>query len=199
MAGVREERKRATRVRILDAAADLLAEHGYRALSTLSVQRAAGVSRGALLHHFPTLGALIGELVGHLVTRNEAAVREAAAGLDHGADPALRALTALYESMARPAAQAEFELWAAARTDPALAEALRTAERKAGRDLRRVVDALFGPDVVAHPRYPDVRDLTIAILRGTAISRPLRSSERAATATIGRWAEAMTVLLGQNS
>ncbi|BDT94718.1 TetR family transcriptional regulator [Nocardia sputorum] len=199
MAGVREERKRATRVRILDAAADLLAEHGYRELSTLSVQRAAGVSRGALLHHFPTLGALIGELVGHLVARNEAAVREAAAGLDHGADPVLRALTALYESMARPAAQAEFELWAAARTDPALAEALRTAERNAGRDLRRVVDALFGPDVVAHPRYPDVRDLTIAILRGTAISRPLRSSERAATATIGRWAEAMTVLLAQNS
>ncbi|BDU02032.1 TetR/AcrR family transcriptional regulator [Nocardia sputorum] len=199
MAGVREERKRATRVRILDAAADLLAEHGYRELSTLSVQRAAGVSRGALLHHFPTLGALIGELVGHLVARNEAAVREAAAGLDHGADPVLRALTALYESMARPAAQAEFELWAAARTDPALAEALRTAERNAGRDLRRVVDALFGPDVVAHPRYPDVRDLTIAILRGTAISRPLRSSERAATATIDRWAEAMTVLLAQNS
>lgn len=151
------------------------------------------------MHHFPTLGALIGELVGHLVARNEAAVREAAAGLDHGADPVLRALTALYESMARPAAQAEFELWAAARTDPALAEALRTAERNAGRDLRRVVDALFGPDVVAHPRYPDVRDLTIAILRGTAISRPLRSSERAATATIDRWAEAMTVLLAQNS
>ncbi|MFG3619049.1 TetR/AcrR family transcriptional regulator [Nocardia sp. NPDC047654] len=197
MAGRREEQKRATRVRILDAAADLLAEQGYRALSTLSVQRAASVSRGALLHHFPTLGALIGALVGHLVARNEAAVREVAAGLGTGTDPLRRALTALYESMARPAAQAEFELWAAARTDPALAEALRAAERKAGRDLRRVVDALFGPDMVAHPRYPAVRDLTIAILRGTAMSRPLRTSERAAAATIDRWAEAMTVLLAQ--
>ncbi|MFI9414105.1 TetR/AcrR family transcriptional regulator [Nocardia gamkensis] len=197
MAGRREEQKRATRVRILDAAADLLAEQGYRALSTLSVQRAANVSRGALLHHFPTLGALIGALVGHLVARNEAAVREVAAGLGTGTDPLRRALTALYESMARPAAQAEFELWAAARTDPALAEALRAAERKAGRDLRRVVDALFGPDMVAHPRYPAVRDLTIAILRGTAMSRTLRTSERAAAATIDRWAEAMTVLLAQ--
>ncbi|MFE7744142.1 TetR/AcrR family transcriptional regulator [Nocardia sp. NPDC057455] len=199
MAGLREEQKRATRVRILDAAADLLAEQGYRALSTLSVQRAAGVSRGALLHHFPTLGALIGELVGHLVARNESAVREVAARSGPGTDPLRRALTALYESMARPAAQAEFELWAAARTDPALAEALRAAERQAGRDLRRVVDALFGPDMVAHPRYPAVRDLTIAILRGTAMSRPLRTSERAATATIDRWAEAMTVLLAQSS
>ncbi|WP_280240839.1 TetR/AcrR family transcriptional regulator [Nocardia abscessus] len=198
MAGVRAERKRATRAHILDAAADLLAEQGYRALTTLSVQRAAGVSRGALLHHFPTIGALIAELVGHLVARNEAAVREIAAGLGDGADPVLRALTALYESMARPAAQAEFELWAAARTDPALAEALRAAERKAGRDLRRVVDALFGPDAVGHPRYPAVRDLTIAILRGTAMSRPLRSTERAAMATIDRWAEAMTVLLAQD-
>ncbi|MGK8520200.1 TetR/AcrR family transcriptional regulator [Nocardia asteroides] len=195
MAGLREEQKRATRVRILDAAADLLAEQGYRALSTLSVQRAAGVSRGALLHHFPTIGALIPELVGHLVARNEAAVTEVAAGLGAGADPMVRALTALYESMARPAAQAEFELWAAARTDPALAEALRAAERKAGRDLHRVVDALFDPEVVAHPRYPAVRDLTLAILRGTAMSRPLRTTERAAAATIDRWAQAMTVLL----
>ncbi|UAK32811.1 TetR/AcrR family transcriptional regulator [Nocardia asteroides] len=197
MAGVREEQKRATRVRILEAAADLLAEQGYRALSTLSVQRAAGVSRGALLHHFPTIGALIAELVGHLVARNEAAVREVATGLGAGADPTVRALTALYESMARPAAQAEFELWAAARTDPALAEALRAAERKAGRDLHRVVDTLFDPDIVAHPRYPAVRDLTIAILRGTAMSRPLRTTERAATATIDQWAQAMNVLLTQ--
>ncbi|MBF6168028.1 TetR/AcrR family transcriptional regulator [Streptomyces gardneri] len=197
MAGVREEQKRATRVRILEAAADLLAEQGYRALSTLSVQRAAGVSRGALLHHFPTIGALIAELVGHLVARNEAAVREVATGLGAGADPTVRALTALYESMTRPAAQAEFELWAAARTDPALAEALRAAERKAGRDLHRVVDTLFDPDIVAHPRYPAVRDLTIAILRGTAMSRPLRTTERAATATIDQWAQAMNVLLTQ--
>ncbi|WP_249644916.1 TetR/AcrR family transcriptional regulator [Nocardia sputi] len=197
MAGVREEQKRATRVRILEAAADLLAEQGYRALSTLSVQRAAGVSRGALLHHFPTIGALIAELVGHLVARNEAAVREVATGLGAGADPTVRALTALYESMTRPAAQAEFELWAAARTDPALAEALRAAERKAGRDLHRVVNTLFDPDIVAHPRYPAVRDLTIAILRGTAMSRPLRTTERAATATIDQWAQAMNVLLTQ--
>ncbi|MEU2101590.1 MULTISPECIES: TetR/AcrR family transcriptional regulator [unclassified Nocardia] len=199
MAGLREEQKRATRARILDAAADLLAEQGYRALSTLSVQRAARVSRGALLHHFPTFGALITALVGHLVARNEAAVREVAAGLGDGADPVLRALTALYESMARPAAQAEFELWTAARTDPALAEALRAAERAAGRDLRRVVDGLFGPELIAHPGYPAVRDLTIAILRGTAMSRPLRTSERAARATIDRWAQAMAVLLAQDT
>ncbi|WP_043724115.1 TetR/AcrR family transcriptional regulator [Nocardia asiatica] len=198
MAGLRAERKQATRAHILDAAADLLAERGYRALTTLSVQRAANVSRGALLHHFPTIGTLIAELVGHLVARNEAAVEEIAAGLGDGGDPLARALTALYESMTRPAAQAEFELWAAARTDPALAEALRAAERKAGRDLRRVVDGLFGPDVVAHPRYPAVRDLTIAILRGTAMSRPLRTTERGATATIGQWAQAMTVLLAHD-
>ncbi|WP_330232630.1 TetR/AcrR family transcriptional regulator [Nocardia sp. NBC_00508] len=194
MAGPREEQKRATRVRILDAAADLLAERGYSALSTLGVQRAAGISRGALLHHFPTIGALVAGLVAHLVARNEAAVREVADRLGAGSDPVVRTLTALYESMTRPAAQAEFELWAAARTDPALAEALRAAERQAGRDLHRVVDTLFGPEVVAHPRYPAVRDLTVAILRGTAMSRPLRSTERAATATIDRWAEAIVIL-----
>ncbi|MFR9751717.1 TetR/AcrR family transcriptional regulator [Nocardia sp. 004] len=195
MAGLREKQKQATRVRILDAAVELLAERGYCALSTLSVQRAAGLSRGALLHHFPTFDTLVSELVAHLVARNEAAVDEAAARLGDSSDPIVRALSALYESMTRPAAQAEFELWAAARTDPALAETLRTAERQAGRDLHRVADTLFGPALVAHPRYPAVRDLTVAILRGTALSRSLRTTERAAATTIDRWAQAIAILL----
>ncbi|WP_028478495.1 TetR/AcrR family transcriptional regulator [Nocardia sp. CNY236] len=195
MEGSRARQKRATRDRILDAAADLLAAQGYRALSTLSVQRAAGVSRGALLHHFPTMAALVPELVAHLVTLNEAAVHQVAERLGENTDPVVRALSAVYESMARPAAQAEFELWAAARTDPALATALHAAEQHAGRDLHRVIDTLFGPDLVVHPRYPAVRTLTVAILRGIAMSRPLRTTERVATTTIDQWADVIAMLL----
>ncbi|MEU4343313.1 TetR family transcriptional regulator [Nocardia sp. NPDC023852] len=195
MAGKREEQKRATRVHILDAAAGLLVDRGYSALSTLAVQRAAGVTRGALLHHFPTFAALVSELVAHLVARNEAAVHEVAAQLDNSSNPVMRALTALHESMTRPAAQAEFELWAAARTDPALAVALRDAERRAGRDLHRVIDTLFGPRIIDHPRYPAIRDLTVAILRGTALARPLHATGHSATTTVDQWAEAIDILI----
>ncbi|MEK6277238.1 MAG: TetR/AcrR family transcriptional regulator [Actinomycetota bacterium] len=48
----RQERSAATRDRIVTAARDLFREEGYEAVSTAEVLRRAGVSRGALYHHF---------------------------------------------------------------------------------------------------------------------------------------------------
>ena len=53
---LRDAQREATRHRILDAATDLLIADGYSSLTAQSVQTAAGVSRGALLHHFPNMG-----------------------------------------------------------------------------------------------------------------------------------------------
>ena len=49
-----------------------LIEQGTARTTTLEVQRRAGVSRGALLHHFPTVAQLLSATVGELVRRNEA-------------------------------------------------------------------------------------------------------------------------------
>ncbi|MBF6288727.1 TetR/AcrR family transcriptional regulator [Nocardia cyriacigeorgica] len=195
----REQQRAATRARILDAATDLLVERGYAGWSTLAVQHAAGLSRGALLHHFPTLDALTAALVQHVVELNERAAHQAADAIGAAADPIERTLTALLDTLTRPAAQAEQELWAAARTDAGLATVLRESERRAGRDLHRVIDTLFGPEITAHPRYPAIRDLTIAMLRGVAAAHPLRTTGHAETRTLRYWAEAIRALIGPDS
>lgn len=46
------ERRAATRSAVLDAAQSLFSEHGYGATSVSDVLARAGVSRGALYHHF---------------------------------------------------------------------------------------------------------------------------------------------------
>ncbi|MFE5474287.1 TetR/AcrR family transcriptional regulator [Nocardia sp. NPDC056541] len=195
----RAEQKDATRARILDAATSLLVERGYSALTTVGVQQRAGLSRGALLHHFPTVRDLSEALVANLVVLNEAATQAAAVKLGDTVDPVERALTALYSAMTQPPARAEFELWAAAGTDPDLAAALRVAERKAGRDLHRVIDGLFGAGIVAHPRYPAVRDLTVAILRGLAGTRALQLSDQANRVVLEQWADTIRILVGHVS
>ncbi|VFA97220.1 TetR/AcrR family transcriptional regulator [Nocardia cyriacigeorgica] len=192
----REQQRSATRARILDAATQLLVERGYAGWSTLAVQHAAGLSRGALLHHFPTIDTLTAALVDHLVELNERAARQAARSPDASADPVERTLAALLETLTRPPAQAEQELWTAARTDPALAAVLRESERRAGRDLHRVIDTLFGSELTDHPRYPAIRDLTIAMLRGVAAAHPLRTGGRAETRTLEYWADAIRTLIG---
>jgi len=53
-----EERSQETRSRILAAAEQSFAEHGYDVTSVDSICRAAGVSKGAFYHHFPSKGAV---------------------------------------------------------------------------------------------------------------------------------------------
>src|SRR5918997_7062785 len=48
----RAERGEATRAALVDAARELFAERGYSAVGTTEVVERAGVTRGAMYHHF---------------------------------------------------------------------------------------------------------------------------------------------------
>jgi AcrR family transcriptional regulator len=52
-----------TRVAILDAAIDCLAQHGYSRTTTQLIARMAKVSRGAMLHHYATKQDLISAVI----------------------------------------------------------------------------------------------------------------------------------------
>src|SRR5580693_4383227 len=56
--GKRAAQGRATRGQLIDVATGLFAEHGYEGTSIEAVLTAAGVSRGALYHHFAGKEAL---------------------------------------------------------------------------------------------------------------------------------------------
>ena len=58
-AGWQQRKSSDTRVRILEAMIDSLVESGYAAASSSNVIERAGVSRGAMHHHFPTRIALL--------------------------------------------------------------------------------------------------------------------------------------------
>ena len=48
------ERRAATRGRLLAVARELFARQGYEATATAQILSEAGVSRGAMYHHFPS-------------------------------------------------------------------------------------------------------------------------------------------------
>lgn len=77
-----DERAESTRRRIVQAARELVVEHGYAGVSTSEIQRRAGVSRGGLYHHFASrqelMAAVIEAIEVDLAQRLAAAV--AAAG-----------------------------------------------------------------------------------------------------------------------
>lgn len=192
--GVRAAQREATRQRIVQVAVDLLVERGLTATTTVEVQRAGGFSRGALLHHFPTREAMLGATIRLLMERNEVAVRQAEAEVPADLDRVQRAIRVLCASMVRLAFVAELELWAAARTDPALRDVLRDEEKRARTDLYRVIRDVFGEDLATNERYPVVASLTVQFLRGLAISDVLRG-ERGTERLITDWIEVVRAIL----
>src|SRR3954452_8692323 len=59
-------RRASSHALILDAAVELLVERGYSGTTTIAIQDRAGVTRGRLLHHFPSREALLVAAAHHL-------------------------------------------------------------------------------------------------------------------------------------
>jgi len=195
---VRASQLETTRRRILDAAVASLIKRGTAATTTVAVQQRAGVSRGALLHHFPTHAELLAATIDELVRRNEAAVHNALAGLLENLDPVDRATRVLADAFSQPAYLTELELWAMARTDAQLRAALRAAERRARRDFDRVVNDLFAP-LRDRPGCATVVMLSSEFVRGFALASVLRSDPARRARLLESWIWAIRILLDQPS
>src|SRR5580704_3499827 len=78
--GKRLAQGRATRGQLIDVATSLFADHGYEGTSIEAVLAAAGVSRGALYHHFAGKEALFTAVLEAVSDRVTAEVTEAIRG-----------------------------------------------------------------------------------------------------------------------
>ncbi|WP_245319887.1 TetR/AcrR family transcriptional regulator [Bradyrhizobium sp. LMTR 3] len=182
----------------MDAAVECLIERGVAGTTTLAVQRKAEVSRGALLHHFPSHATLLAASVAELVKRNERAVLHSRAELRASSDKLETAIRSLAFAARQPAYLAELELWAVARTDNVLKQALIAAERAAKRDLERVYTSLFG-DWANSEAYDDVVSLTLHLVRGLAVSENIRVSIQRRERLIAAWTSAVRMMLRQGA
>lgn len=169
----RSERTADSRLLILDAAVACLVEEGYSGASTLAVQARAGVSRGRLLHHFPSRAELLVAAAAHLSTTLLTDVQQRAAALmadqPSGRERVERAIDLTWATFQEPPFWAAMELWTAARTDPELQAALRGEERRLRAAIRAVADGIWGPEVAAAPLYAELCELLFTSMRGVAI------------------------------
>ena len=81
-----QERTAATRARVLDATIEHLAECGYGRTTTVEVATRAGVSRGALVHHFSTRSDLVLAALEYLCERRLAELEAGMARLTDADD-----------------------------------------------------------------------------------------------------------------
>src|SRR5882757_6748142 len=106
-----------TRRRILDATVLCLQEYGYAGTTTVRVVERAGVTRGALAHHFASKADMVAAAVGHIAATRTS---EALPKLERAQQ------WAMHEG---PLFVAVVELWVAARSDPQLPRRVAVLEQ----------------------------------------------------------------------
>lgn len=193
--GRREERTATSRARILDAAVACLVEEGYAGATTLRIQARAGVSRGRLLHHFPSRDQLLVAASKHLATerlRNTDPGPECDLPLPERIDVAIERLWATFSE---PLFWAAVELWTAARTNEDLRAALLPQEREVGAYVRESMARSFGPEAAAHPNFPLVRDLIFTSMRGVGLGYALDHRDPRTDPHLAQWKQLARMLL----
>jgi AcrR family transcriptional regulator len=164
------ERRASSHQLILDAAVESLVEDGYAGATTVTIQARAGVSRGRLLHHFPSRSALLVAAAQHLAVERLLDTESWPHAGTTGPERIDRAVEQLWTTFGTTYFWAAMELWIAARTDEALRGELLPQERRLGAAIQQVVTTLFGPEHAAHPAFDDVRELLFTGMRGVALT-----------------------------
>jgi AcrR family transcriptional regulator len=180
------ERTRAMRQRLMAATVDSLVERGWSGTSTTVVARRAEVSRGAMLHHFPTKADLVVGAVEHLSRLRREELLAAAEAMPE-AGRTRRALGMLADHVTGTVFQAALELWVAARTDAGLRATVAPLEQRIGRETHRVAVQMLGVD----ESRPGVRELvqaTLDLVRGLALANTLTDDRRRRDHVLDAWA-----------
>jgi AcrR family transcriptional regulator len=196
-----QDRSRATRQRLLDAAIDSLVERGWTHSTVAEVAERAGVSRGAAQHHFPTREALMTAAVEHVTLRRDAAItddtaRELAA-LPPGAVRTERGVNIIVGWFTGAPFRAALELWIAASAEPQLRELVVPLERQTGRQAHRSAIELLDAD----ESLPGVREIiqaTLDLARGLGLANLLTDDSARRARIVRQWAVVLDQALASN-
>jgi AcrR family transcriptional regulator len=162
------ERSAATRKVLLDAAVKCLFEHGYGATTTIMVAEEAGVSRGAMLHQFPSKADLMAFVVEADFEEEVELYKRLLAGIDEPRERLLAYPEATWKVLSRPSGIAVLEILQGSRSDLALREKLAPVQARIETHARESLKQEF-PGGISVP----LLTLIVGVARGLSIAKVL--------------------------
>ena len=156
-----------TRGRLIEATIQCLVKVGYARTTTPLVATEAGLSRGAMLHHFENSATLIRATIIELHERRLRAFRRSSETTEH--EPATM-ITAYWKQVQKPAFVAFQELALAARTDEELAQIMRPLQVEYRERFNAEAFALFPEWRSAPEQFAQAMALSQTFIEGMAMS-----------------------------
>ncbi|MGC0422012.1 TetR/AcrR family transcriptional regulator [Embleya sp. AB8] len=193
----RQHRSRATRLKLLDTAVEVLAEVGWVAGTVTVVAERAGVSRGAVQHHFPTREDLFTAAIDHMAGELFARTRLDSARIPPGPEHTEAVVDALVTMFHSKLYRAALSLWLAAVEDDTLRAEVDPVDHRIKAALYDMAVDLFDADVDL-PGVPGAMAATLDMARGLGISDLLAEDVTRRRAIIRQWAAFLDTVLAGN-
>ncbi len=195
-----EERSSETKKRLLEASIDCLNDLGYIKSGTVEIARRAGVSRGALVHHYPSKHDLIVATAEYHWNWIAEEVRSLAMTMHDGQLSLETFIDNLWNKVFQPrVSHASIEMIIAARTNPELRKELVPMLNRLYWDYDQIWSQFFRNSGVPTERVEMLFDLTIELLRGMTLQRVLNDDPGYYQKFLDSWKTIVTTCLNNET
>jgi AcrR family transcriptional regulator len=168
--GWQAQKSASTRNLIIEAAIKCFVELGYSRTTTTVIAEKAGLSRGAMLHHFPSKIDIVRAAVEYLHAKRLRAFRKSMTKPLVAGDHVRQGVEAYWSHVKHPLFVAFFELAVASRTDKELADILRPVQEAFERQWAETALELFPEWRGKGENFDLALDLSRFVLEGMAVS-----------------------------
>ncbi|MBP5980374.1 MAG: TetR/AcrR family transcriptional regulator [Halomonas sp.] len=161
-----EERSRNTQARVMQATIECVLAKGIRATSTVDVARQAGVSRGALVHHYPSKTLLMQSALEDLLNQEVESVRQLAVSVQEGNFDFDSLLRVLHEHFKGDLYMVTLEYLTTARTDPDIMKVLIPLAARFNSSLETIWEQLVASSRHTSRQNRVALNATLCMMRG---------------------------------
>lgn len=170
-----EERTSATRARLIEATLDILLAKGYAAATTVDIAARAGLTRGALAHHFESKEELVVEAVDHLLKSTTGEIGAYASQVGKGSLSISDFLDRLWIIFSGPFFMVALEHITAARHSDFLKKKMVERAREFHKSLDEIWREFFSGSELGSAEVETTLNATLCLLRGMGVQTVLRS------------------------
>ncbi|GAB1692136.1 TetR/AcrR family transcriptional regulator [Krasilnikovia sp. M28-CT-15] len=190
----KQDRSRATRQRLLETAVRCLATHGWEVSTVGFIATEAGISRGAVQHHYRTREALILAALEHMFEERTTLLDALPDPEGSGPERVHTVVTGLVEAMGGELFRAALQVWTVAAADPELRAAVVPLERHFAREVHRRAVRLLRVDD-SDPAMRGLIQATLDLARGLALADVLTDDSRRRARVVRAWSTQLAAAL----
>lgn len=203
----KQDRSRLTRQRLLETTVRCLAERGWSASTVSVIATEAGISRGALQHHFPTRETLVVAALEYMFEERRAAVERlgpppgdsvtATAGPVDEAERVHDVVSTLVEVYTGDLFRAALHAWTAAAADEQVRSLIAPLERRFARSVHDQAVSQLGVDD-SDPHVRTLIQATLDLARGLALADLLSDDSKRRHRIVATWSATLAGELGRS-